>query len=948
MKKTILSIFLIIIAATIYASAAIMLSDYKQVFDNFSSLSRFDPDIAKNVEFEIRKFPKPAIIVKEAIDKDKIEIYNVEINFSPLSILSFAPKVTSLNIGEVKIYTDHGDIDLMNHSEFISELLDKEAIDLRAFIHRLEFTEAENVENNIVIKDFIFDGISKDTKFSGNLDYIGTVKGYFKFDQEYTKASNPEPSGTQSNSKDDAPEESTNDLPKNKANDRDLNTLFYLSIENTDLKIELHEIYKKNYLSHDKTDLRAGKVDIKAKNIIRWMAKFVPDIQQFTSNKNSDEEIEISFIIDPENHWTYFKNIKISSDSIEGSGKISINKNNTGTNRIDLNFKKIDLDNLKKSQKHTETVNGVFVSGGGFDFSKRNMITNFSIDEFKINESSTLSNITLQADAGSGRFSIKKFSGDMGDQGRFKISGYVNQNEFRSIFNGNIALSHTDLNDIAEYIAGPQVKTSQKIPFVLLSDIKFSSVDISLQNISIRTDDTELNGSLSVKFIGNSPRVNSNLRLLNANVDKDNFPGLRYIKSSVESLVKDSKEDSYLGKFAAIRNINSIGNFNISLSTLTLYESLYKNIDFTLSMLPGELVINKLYISYDSEDTSSNNSNPSSSLDNDNSTQDNEKNSKRLAKDFIDLSINLKARGIRPIADIVVNDASLRIGNFKLSDMLDLRSNILRNIALDKFQISTRGYFSKLYNDDFDLGRVLISLKTKNNLIDISKFDADIFGGRIKTSGSILLDPFTVNLVYGLNSASIDDLSKTMLNDYIKTGGVVSASGMWTTNGKTLKELLYNLYTKSTIVTKDLSVDNFSIDDFILKINDPDYKLYNLEDDVRQAILTGSTKVSDMKTEFELNEGVINLSGLKLKTKYSSAIAAILINIYDLSINMNSKFSFLVNPTTDKIPYSEYLSSTIDLRAKGDLLSPKKETIFNDLVNVIKERAKNTERRRRR
>ncbi len=929
MKKTIISILLVIIAMALYASATIMLSDYQKIFNNFSNLSRLDPQIASKIKFEIRKFPRPAIIVKEAIDKDKIEIYNAEINFDLFSILTLNPKVQSLNIGEVKIFIDHSDVDFVNHSEFISELLDKGATDLRAFIHRLEFTEKTNIEDNIVIKDFIFDGVSEDTKFSGNIEYIGNIKGYFKFDQNLTKGPNDKDSEVQNTEKDLKDEENT-ESTYSENTDKVLNTLFYLHIENDDLNVEIRELYQK-YSTADKTSLRGGKVEIKTNNILRWVSKFAPDTTQFANTKSSTEETNISFIIAPENNWTYFKKINVQSASLQAKGEIAINKNNSGVNKVDLHFSKIDLDNLNKSQRENKNTNEVYVRMNNRGLYNKKIDANVAIDEIKVNDTSTLSNIILQFDTSDDKFSIKKFDGDIGDQGRFTIVGYISHNAFRSIFNGSISLSHTDINEIAEYIGGSQIKTAKKIPFSLLSEIKFSSVDISLQNISIKTNDSELTGSISAKFIGNSPRLNANLTLSNANVDSDNFPALRYITSSIESLFTDSKKDSYLGKFSAIRNINSIGNFNINLNTLTLYEKLYKNISFTLSLLPGELAIRKLYISYDSKD----------------SIQKTNR-SKKVEKDFIDFSLDLKALGIKTVADILVHDASLRIANFKAADMLKLKENISRNIALDKFQITTRAYFSKLYNDDFDLGRVVLDVTTQNNLIDINKFDADIFGGRIKTSGSILIDPLTLNLVYGLNSASIDQISNLFLNGYPKTGGVVSASGMWTSNGDSLEKLLYNLYTKSSIVAKDISIDNFSIDDFILKINRPDYKLYNLEDDVRQAVLIGKTTISDMATDIELNEGIIKIGSLKLKTKYSSVVAAALIDIYKFTINMNSKISFLINPTTASISYSEYLSSNIDLTATGDLLSPKKETKFNDLVTIINEREKNTKIRKKR
>ena len=39
----------------------------------------------------------------------------------------------------------------------------------------------------------------------------------------------------------------------------------------------------------------------------------------------------------------------------------------------------------------------------------------------------------------------------------------------------------------------------------------------------------------------------------------------------------------------------------------------------------------------------------------------------------------------------------------------------------------------------------------------------------------------------------------------LESGGVLSASGMWSTRGDELKEQLYNLYTRSNVVTTDIA-----------------------------------------------------------------------------------------------------------------------------------------------
>ena len=73
---------------------------------------------------------------------------------------------------------------------------------------------------------------------------------------------------------------------------------------------------------------------------------------------------------------------------------------------------------------------------------------------------------------------------------------------------------------------------------------------------------------------------------------------------------------------------------------------------------------------------------------------------------------------------------------------------------------------------------------------------------------------------------------------YWKVVGVINANGMWSTNGNSLEEQLYNLYTKSEILAKNITINNFSIDTIVQAVSNPNYDLKkSFKDDLKAAIL---------------------------------------------------------------------------------------------------------------
>ncbi len=861
MKKLFISLVIISLIITGVVSASIAFTDFTKVYQEFVKSTRMDVATLEANNFRIIKFPVPYLVIDEVKQDGKVALKDIKIEFLLSSLFRFKPEISELTVGEAVVHLNNDDVNFLSHSEFISELILKNALSVKAKINKLTFVESDN-DVPLIIDNFNFSSGNKGTNFDGVIDNVGRINGSFE------------------NSAD--------------------NVVFKMDVQDTSYDFKLNEIYKNGVFE-------GGSAELKTTNLSSKVAKLVPDFSNIENHLNSDEEVKINFSIKPIKQGLIIESIIISSDSLQGTGDMKISKDPTFVSEINIEFSKLDLANWLKSKKDGAAIGTVrFGANNRMDFSKNNLNVSFVAKAIKIDENNSLSNVNLKVKVEDGKFLIQNFSGEVDQDGNFNLSGAITQNSFRSIFNGKIVLSHKDLNDFAEFFGGKDVRTDKPIPFALSSDIKFSSVDLSLQNFLIKTRDTEVMGSLSSKFIGNSPRTNASIRFTSANIDENSFPVLTRAVAYVSNLLEDMKDETYLNKFIPIRKISSISSFDITFDHLTLNKKLYENVNFVLDLSPGRVSVEQLYITD--------------------------------GTDWIDTNFTLEAQSIRPSVKIDINNGSIAVDFLSAPAMLALKQKILNNFDLSKIDIVTRLSLALVYQGDFTLGRVVFLARNDKNLIDISKFEADLFGGRLQSSGSILLQPYTLNFVYALNSAQIEQISKLLPKEMINSGGVISASGMWSTNGEKLDEQLYNLYTKSNIVTKDTTVNNFSIDNFIQVLGDPNYNIGLFDDDLNKTLLLDKTQMSDLQASVELSKGIFTLPSMAFKTKYSIGQGVATFNLYDFNLDVSSIFSFYLAKPKYGRSVTDYAPAKMSVTAKGNFFNPKKEAKTEDLKEVLKAR----------
>jgi hypothetical protein len=862
MKKLFISLLIIIFLGGGLVFTSIVITDYEKLYQEFIKSTRADASLVKVKNFKINKFPKVYLSIEELSQDGKLTLANVEIHFSLMSLLQFSPKITSLKIGEAKLFLNHDDVNIFSHDEFISELINKDALSVEAKIDKLTFVESDN-DIPLEIIDFVFASVNDQVKFSGKINNLGKIEGDFV------------------------------------ASGNDVKFSLYLEDDNSS-SLKVVENYKDSIFQD-------GKVEIRTSSLASRIVKLIPDINQVKGGIDSSEIVEILFDLEPMNHWIGVKNIVISSDSIEGKGEINLSKKSEEQSDIKLSFSKIDLVNWRKS-KDVSKVSEVAKYGvnSGFDFNKNRLKAQIFLKEVKLDENNIVRDINAKFSIERDKLTIENLSGDINKTGSFEVVGAVIQNSFRSLFNGRVYLNHKDLNDLAELLGGKEIRTSNQIPFSLSTDVKLSSVDISIQNLLIKTADTAVMGNISTKFIGDSKRINSNIKFTSVDADQGSFPGISQALSYAGSLTEGMKEENYLSKFIPIRKINSIGNYDITFDRLKAGNKLYENVNFNLSASPGKVSLEQLYI------------------------QD--------GTDWVDTSISLVAEGIKPMLAVKIHNGSIGVNFLSPSGMLNLRKKLLEEYDLGKIDISMNFALKKLYEKNFELGKIKFTAQNDRNLFNIDQFDADVFGGRLQSSGSILLDPYTLNFVYALNSAGVQEIAKLLPAGTINSGGLLSASGMWSTNGNRTDEQLYNLYTKSDILAKDITVSNISIDELIQLLGNPNYNIINFEADVKNSLLTGKTDISDLKTSVELSKGVFTMPSLVFKTLYSSGSGSAVFDLYKWSLDANGIFSFYLAQPKRGRSSVDYSANKMTIKAIGNVLSPKKEADTTELLEVLKSR----------
>jgi hypothetical protein len=670
------------------------------------------------------------------------------------------------------------------------------------------------------------------------------------------------------------------------------NIIFNLESVTDNYELSLQETYKDNKLV-------TGTASFKNLNLLTPILNLIPNFMTPLSHSDTLEAVNADFVFSSDDTNWHISSLKLSADWLQGSGDILISRGATKS-EVNLVFDKIDLSHLSDNNEDQ-----VAVSTNKFAALRYNSAISCLIKSLSF-KSEQLHDINLKLDIADSKAKIVNLTGNFDDNHKFQITGDLASNSFRSAFDGDITISHPDITKFTNMFNDNKATQTKSLPFTLKSNIAITPVYFSFKNMNLNLDNMNINGDYAAKFIGQLPRINANLQIDSLDLEKKSSINLiNDIQEWLENSLSGMKQDDYQNKFIPIRKISSIGSYDITIDNLTYQNRKYNNISFNLETEPSSVAINRLYF-------------------ND-------------GKTWFDLNASLSTKSLNPVLIIKINDGVIESNILSSQGLLDFRAKILEHLELSKINCLFSGYLTAIKNGENGLDRIIFSFKNDKNLLTFADLNFDLFSGRLTMAGSVLLEPLTLNFSYALNAANLSKISDALPKNLLKLDGLVSTNGVFSTNGDSLEKLLYNLYNKSSLIAKGVVLNNFSIDQFIEKINNENYDVNNLSYDIDKMLLTDNTTITDLKSELLLSKGMLDMTSVAFQTKLTSQTGNLKFNIYDYSLGADLSVDFYILHKRKFKPVS-YHPVNIQLNASGDIMNLSRKITTDKITEVINTR----------
>lgn len=840
--------------------------DYSSASNSLVNELKISPQNLKKIK--IIKFPIPYLIIDHITEEGKLELENIEIRFVPWSLLIFRPRISAVTIYSATIYSDEQDFDIINHDRLVSSFITNDIMDINFHVKNLSILNKNNqpiltLNNCSLLKN---NSIANSTSFKGDGGYVGKLSGFFE----------------------------------KKVNQINLD----LTISNDDYNFHLLETYIDSKLIN-------GKAEYLIQNLADILHILVPDLDSVFRRFNQNEKINIKFDILPTGQLLKLENVTIDSNSFVGNGGVYLSRNDNVTSIIKLYFPKIDVKSLITSSNNINQFSDS-VFGLRLIFDNKSIITNVLVDQIILGSDEILNNTKLSFNLDKGVLVVNDFSGTIKSGGNFQLIGNVTQNSVRSILDGTIYLQHNDLNSVLNTLGYKQAVSKKPTAFMLSSGLKLTLIDVYLQNLMLKTDNTKVTGNITARFIGSMPHFIATLDFSSIDLNRDDYPIISPMIKFAKSLSENMTDESYLAKYIPIRTADYLGNFDITINDLLIGSNSFGKAYILANVSPGNIGISNLDI--------------------------------RSNSDYINLSASLLASNIKPQLIVTINDGSLNIHFLTPKSLLNLRNNLLNEFDVEKIELKLNCALSKIIQNDLVLQNVKLALANNNALFKIDNLEANLLSGKLKAEGNILLNPYTLNFVYALNAIDFAQLSNILPRGLLDNYGGMSINGTFATHGNSLKELLYELNTQSEFVVKNAKISNFSVDSLIEKINNKDYSLKYLKDDLAKSMYQGQTELNSLRGNLQLKNGIVTMKNLVFNTKYTSGAASLAINIYNLDMVLSSILSFYIADLNPNLDNSSNQNTPINLTIKtsGTILDPIKTSDETELRKALENRRKST------
>ncbi len=645
------------------------------------------------------------------------------------------------------------------------------------------------------------------------------------------------------------------------------------------------------------------KSQIKSPSLLMFeLVKIMPFLEE-VQQKNLNEPVEIISGFSIADNNVRITDIKINSTYLNGTGNFGFSLSDKLNLEVSFDLDSLDItkfasfkeddiptasseqilddsQNIDSNKKNTDYINFSFIDTAAINISltaKRIIMKDIELEDFELSFSTNngiISNSELEFYIRNKQHSSKVMLANIGfkkvDNTNLLLGDFINEgsniNETLKLFN------------LSKYI---DIKTDQ-LSYKISSKIIFAPKEISIFEIDGQIGDTgNFSGSIATK----QGLINDyNLDLKFNDLTLENFE-LPLFKERLYTLLTKSKDDDYLSYFRWFRTLSASYNIKLEFLNTEFQNEKISNLINFCKLSPGSMFLKG---TVKSEFANGN------------------------------YAIALTAKSIKPTISININGDSLDYNRlrdlmFGFLDNTDSKtksdlstssvaanSQIWSNKKLNLFNIyKYDGQFDinlgslKLY--DQQLSDLKLLSHTSAEILYIDNLYFGIYGGQFQARGNI---SFFEQILYqfsfttsGLESKDLIANSFPKLN-YIE--GPIAATGSIVTQGDSPKDLVANLGFSSNFAASGINLNNLDADvivDITLKRTtlDIDQILPSLD----TSLNNGTTNIMNLNGNLKANKGIFETKNTIFKTRFSSAIFAMSLDLNNLTISTNTIFLFL-------------------------------------------------------
>ena len=647
-------------------------------------------------------------------------------------------------------------------------------------------------------------------------------------------------------------------------------------------------------------------------NLDKFSKAFFDDMAS-VANINSEEKVEIKGMFELSHSLAIVKDLSVNSPSIKAVTQIeTIFSHESQDNLhwdISINIDKIDLDTLYKEKKINEseidyyeyTNNKITLSDFKFNVPKSlSTVLYFKIAELNYS-GGVVRDLIIDTDIYDGKANIKKLSATLPGNSFMTISGSVDNNGTRPIFDGSVNIKGSSLRDAAVWMSDSFdfVPKSNLEEYTFSADMVMTPQKINFSNANLYFDKSLITAEILIRPASTIPLINIDMSIDGLNFDQYGFTG-KINQIMAEAIRNTPKNDTNQIWF---KNFNSIMDFNLTAKDIIYNGYNVNNNIISLSVAKNLFSLNQFVI--DSEVTKLNS---------------------RL---FIHLLDDEKPKIDLIVKSELFNTALFFANNNAEDKKMKWSEKPFNFLGLHMFNGNAKVVIRDFKHLEHNLSNVIIDGTLENEIFNIKKVNADLNGGKLNIKGQVVVNEKNPSIALSLSVVDIDLIPLVEdFNQHSITNGSLTLAGVLKSSGVSPYQWILNMDSKAKFMLKDALFNGFDLSTIIKKsINT--YSVIDMNAIVQDASASGSTMFDYIYGDIVTEKSILKVSNANLKNVQSKGVFAGNLSMINFDLNGTSKIAF--KPEKDK-------QTHLDIGYSGNIYDIKKVVNTENLEQYITEK----------